>query len=105
MPQFQFRNLPCSSIDGLVEGFSIGATKEKLDSLKTAQEQAKQQLENGDLGHDKYDALQREIIETEQELRRLQEEAAAAMEYMAMAGWKTEDMLGGIEGMPMSAKR
>ena len=26
---------------------AIGATKEKLDSLKTAQEQAKQQLENG----------------------------------------------------------
>ncbi len=169
---------------------AIGATKEKLDSLKQAQEQAKQQLENGDLGQDKYDALQREIIETEQELRRLQEEAAstsvalakideagkkmeafgdsvtqagqkimpasmavaglgaaavktaadfdasmskvaaisgatgddldalrdkaremgaktkfsaseaaAAMEYMAMAGWKTEDMLGGIEGI------
>ena len=46
---------------------AIGSTKEKLDALKTAQEQAKQQLENGDLGQDKYDALQREIIETEQE--------------------------------------
>lgn len=45
---------------------AIGSTKEKLDALKTAQEQAKQQLENGDLGQDKYDALQREIIETEQ---------------------------------------
>ena len=62
---------------------AIGATKEKLDSLKTAQEQAKQQLENGDLGQDKYDALQREIIETEQELRRLQEEAAATSTALA----------------------
>ena len=52
---------------------SIGATKEKLESLKQAQAQAKEQLENGTLGQDKYDALQREIIETEQELRRLQE--------------------------------
>lgn len=169
---------------------SIGATTDKLETLKQAQAQAKQQLENGDLGQDKYDALQREIIETEQELRRLQEEAAStsvalskidqagkkmeafgdsvthagqaimpasmavaglgaaavktaadfdagmskvaaisgatgedldalrdkaremgaktkfsaseaasAMEYMAMAGWKTEDMLGGIEGI------
>ena len=26
-------------------------------------------------------------------------ESAAAFEYMAMAGWKTEDMLGGIEGI------
>ena len=169
---------------------AIGATTDKLETLKQAQTQAKQQLENGDLGQDKYDALQREIIETEQELRRLQEEAAStsvalskidqvgkkmeafgdsvthagqaimpasmavaglgaaavktaadfdagmskvaaisgatgedldalrdkaremgaktkfsaseaasAMKYMAMAGWKTEDMLGGIEGI------
>ena len=55
---------------------AISATKEKLDALKTAQEQAKQQLENGTLGQDKYDALQREIIETEQELQRLQQEAS-----------------------------
>lgn len=144
---------------------AIAATKEKLDSLKVAQEQAKQQLENGELGQDKYDALQREIVETEEELRRLQQEAATtntalskidvagqkmetvgnsiagagkkmmgvttvigatgkdfdalrnkaremgaktkfsateaaeAMNYMAMAGWKTEDMLDGIEGV------
>ena len=170
---------------------AIGATKEKLDALKTAQEQARQQLENGTLGQDRYDALQREIVETEQELQRLQREslntnaalekidqvgktlenvgnsikdvgqdlttkvtlpivaagtaavktaadfdagmskvaaisgatgddlqalrdkaremgaktkfsaseAASAMEYMAMAGWKTGDMLGGIEGI------
>ena len=55
---------------------AIGATNDKLETLKTAQIQAKQQLENGTLGQDKYDALQREIVETEQELRRLQEEAA-----------------------------
>ena len=28
----------------------------------------------------------------------LRAKAASAMEYMAMAGWKTSDMLGGIEG-------
>ena len=54
---------------------AVNATKEKLEALKTAQEQARQQLENGTLGQDKYDALQREIIETEEELRRLQQEA------------------------------
>ena len=72
---------------------AIGETKEKLDSLKIAQEQAKQQLENGDLGQDKYDALQREIIETEQELRRLQEEAAStsvALSKIDQAGKKME---------------
>ena len=72
---------------------AIGATSEKLQSLKQAQEQAKQQLENGDLGQDKYDALQREIIETEQELRRLQEEAAStsvALSKINEAGKKIE---------------
>ena len=72
---------------------AIGSTKEKLDALKEAQVQAKQQLENGDLGQDKYDALQREIIETEQELRRLQEEAASTSTALAKideAGKKIE---------------
>ena len=40
------------------------------------QVQAKQQLENGTPGQDKYDALQREIVETEQDLQRLQNEAS-----------------------------
>ena len=80
---------------------AIGATKEKLDALKSAQEQAKQQLENGDLGQDKYDALQREIIETEQELRRLQEQAAttnAALEKMDAVGAKMESVGNSIAG-------
>lgn len=81
---------------------AISATKEKLDALKTAQEQAKQQLENGDLGQDKYDALQREIIETEQELRRLQEQAAttnAALEKIDAVGAKMESVGGSIAGV------
>lgn len=57
---------------------SVSATKQKLDALKTAQEQAKQQMESGDLSKDKYDALQREIIATEQELEKLAKEAADA---------------------------
>ena len=81
---------------------AIGATKEKLDSLKQAQEQAKQQLENGELGQDKYDALQREIIETEQELRRLQEEAAATSTALAKideAGKKMEAFGDSVTGV------
>jgi TP901 family phage tail tape measure protein len=54
---------------------AIAGTKEKLDRLKEAQKQAKAQLENGDLGQDQYDALQREIVETEQELKNLKKEA------------------------------
>lgn len=80
---------------------AISATKEKLDALKIAQEQAKQQLENGDLGQDKYDALQREIIETEQDLRRLQEQAAttnAALEKIDAVGAKMESVGDSIAG-------
>ena len=169
---------------------AVSETREKLETLKTAQQQADEALRNGTISQDQYDALQREIVETEQRLRSLEEqanqsatalqkigatgeklqtvgnkissvgqkllpvtgvvtglgtaavktaadfdsamsrvaavsgqrdriltasgirpgrlgaktkfsatEAADAMNYMAMAGWKTEDMLGGIEGI------
>lgn len=74
---------------------SISATKEKLEALKTAQEQAKAQMENGDLGKDKYDALQREIIATEQELERLAKEAAnanAALNKLDSVGQTLQDV-------------
>ncbi len=54
---------------------AVTATKEKLETLKTAAEQANQALANGDISQEQYDALQREIIETEQELQNLQNEA------------------------------
>ena len=81
---------------------AIGSTKEKLDALKTAQEQAKQQLENGNLGQDKYDALQREIIETEQELQRLAQEAVnsnAALVKIEEVGGKLESVGNKISGV------
>ncbi|MBQ9250785.1 MAG: phage tail tape measure protein, partial [Oscillospiraceae bacterium] len=81
---------------------AIGATKDKLETLKTAQEQAKQQLENGTLGQDKYDALQREIEETEQALRNLESQVSttyAALEKIDETGKKFEkagDTLAGV---------
>ena len=43
--------------------------------LKTAAEQANTALANGEISQQQYDALQREIIETENELKRLTTEA------------------------------
>ena len=151
-------------------GDAVKETKEKLETLKTAAEQAEQALKDGTITQDQYDGLQREIVETEQKLKALEEqarqsgtalqeiaakgeklktvgdnvtnvgaadfdsamskvaavsgatgsdlealrdkaremgektkfsasEAAEAMNYMAMAGWKTEDMLSGIESV------
>ena len=89
---------------------SISATKEKLEGLKEAQVQAKQQLENGELGQDKYDALQREIAETEAELKRLEKEAQTAesrLTKLADVGAKMEKTGDAISGagkklMPVS---
>lgn len=53
---------------------AIDDTEKKLQQLKEADKQAKKQLDSGDLGQDKYDALQREIIETEQRLESLNQE-------------------------------
>lgn len=73
---------------------SISATKEKLEGLKEAQVQAKQQLENGDLGQDKYDALQREIAETESKLKSLEKESksfgSVSSQRIAAAGEKVK---------------
>ena len=54
---------------------AVGETKEKLATLKTAAEQANTALANGDISQEQYDALQREIIETEQELKNLETQA------------------------------
>ena len=75
-------------------GQAVSETKEKLETLKTAAEQAEKALEDGTISKNQYDALQREIIETEQELKRLEEQAnqsATAMQKIAAAGekWKT----------------
>ena len=174
---------------------AVRETKEKLETLKAAAEQANEALAKGEITQEQYDGLQREIIETEERLKSLEEqanqsavavqkiaavgedlknlgdkisgvgttltktvttpivglgtvavktaadfdtamsqvgavsgatgselealrdkaremgsktkfsasEAAEAMNYMAMAGWKTSDMLSGIEGMSITA--
>ena len=68
---------------------AVTATKEKLEVLKTAAEQANTALANGEISQQQYDALQREIIETENELKRLTTEANnshTALEKMGVLG-------------------
>lgn len=49
---------------------AVGETKEKLATLKTAAEQSNTALANGEISQEQYDALQREIVETEQNFRK-----------------------------------
>ena len=68
---------------------AVTATKEKLEVLKTAAEQANTALANGEISQQQYDALQREIIETENKLKRLTTEANnshTALEKMGVLG-------------------
>ena len=81
---------------------AIGETKEKLETLKTAQEQAKKQLEEGTLGQDKYDALQREIEETEQSFKNLESQVSttyAALEKIDQTGKKFQQVGDKVAGV------
>lgn len=53
----------------------LAATKEKLEALKAAREQANAALEAVTITKDQYDALQTEIIETENALEDLEKQA------------------------------
>ena len=62
---------------------AIQGTGEKLNTLRDASNQANEALQRGEMTQDTYDALQREIIATEQEYQRLQdasEQANSAMQ-------------------------
>lgn len=54
---------------------AVSATSEKLDLLKEAQKQAADQLARGEIGQEQYDALTREIVKTEAELKKATKEA------------------------------
>ena len=53
----------------------ISSTKEKLEALKTAEQQAQQQFAEGKISQEQYDALKREIIAKEESLKSLEAEA------------------------------
>ena len=83
-------------------GDAVKETKEKLETLKTAAEQAEKALNDGTISKNQYDALQREIIETENELKRLEEQAnqsATALQKISAAGEKLKDVGSNIEGV------
>lgn len=88
---------------------SITQTKEKLKTLNNAQAQMQSE---GKAGTAEYDALQREIVETEQSLRSLTQEyekfGSVQAQQVAAAGEKMKEFGGKIEGagravLPVSA--
>ena len=74
----------------------IGATKEKLTTLKTAAEQANDALARGDITQEQFDGLQREIADTEEKLKSLENEyrnfGSVAAQQVAAVGEKMKSV-------------
>lgn len=78
---------------------SIETTKEKLDTLKEAERQVQAQFEKGEIGEEQYRAIQREVIATEQQLKKLETQLKEvnnkwkdAAENLEKFGKKTTDV-------------
>ena len=74
---------------------SIEATGDKLKTLRDAAEQANQQLAEGKMSQAEFDALQREIIDTENSLksltREMQDFGSVSAQKLAAAGGKLKE--------------
>ncbi len=85
---------------------AVEETKQKLDSLKQASEQASAALARGDISKAQYDALQREIIETENALKSLEQQAfktGQAFKNISDASMKISKVTGEV-GKEMTTK-
>ena len=79
----------------VIGGVGVAAVKTAADFDSAMSQVA---AVSGATGKD-FDALRSKAREMGSKTKFSATEAAEAMNYMAMAGWKTEDMLGGIEGV------
>ena len=75
---------------------AISGTEDKLKALKDAAAQAEQQLADGTISQAQYDALQREIVATEQDLRSLTDQmkefGSVSAQQIAAAGQNVKDV-------------
>lgn len=75
---------------------AIKGTEDKLKALKDAAAEAEQQLADGTMSQAQFDALQREIVDTEQSLKNLKGEmsnfGSVAAQQLAAAGQKVKDL-------------
>lgn len=92
-------------------GEAVKETKERLETLKIAAQQANEALAKGEITQNQYDALKREIIDTEEKLKKLETQAnqsAVAIQKIGLAGDKLKNLGNSISNvgsnlMPVSA--
>lgn len=80
-------------------GQAVQETSTKLETLKEAESQAQEQFARGEISQQQYDALQREIIATEQSLEKLKaaaDDSHTALEKVAEVATKVGDAAGTV---------
>lgn len=81
-------------------GDSVNEAKEKLKLLEDAEKQAAEQLANGQIGQDEYDALTAKIVAAKAEVERLQKAyddfGSVAAQKVAAAGQQIEEFGGKV---------
>lgn len=76
---------------------AVALTKGKLDSLKEAEKQVQQQFERGEVSQAQYDALQREIVATENQLKSLETAAKKSSAVLAKVGDAAKSVADGTD--------
>lgn len=69
---------------------AVQTSREKVDTLRTALEQAQEKLASGDIGEDQFRALQREVIKAEQSLDKFESQAEDSGDEIEKAGEKAK---------------
>ena len=69
---------------------SIDNTRDKLDSLKSAQAQVEAQFKSGNIGEEQYRAFQRELVETEQSLKSYESQLSGLQSEQDKLGQNTK---------------
>lgn len=80
-------------------GDAIRETKTKLDTLKTAEQQVQQQFAEGKVSQQQYDALQREIVATSADLKRLEDQAKKSNAVLSGISAGAEKLSAGASGV------
>ena len=81
-------------------GTAVDEAKQKLNLLEDAEKQAAQQLQNGQIGQDEYDALKLKIVAAREEVARLQKAyddfGSVSAQKIAEAGKQVEEFGGKV---------
>ena len=80
-------------------GDAIRETKTKLDTLKTAEQQVQQQFAEGKVSQQQYDALQREIVATSADLKRLEDQTKKSNAVLSGISAGAEKLSAGASGV------